>query len=146
MPEQPAPQPGPPPGPVPGEQPPGGTQPPGDWWGDAPASASAIPGQPPMGPAPMEMPTGPARTDPKAIWGLVLSIVGLLVCGVVLQPIAIVLGFLSRKSIRESYGALKGDGLAIAAIVIGIIGFILSVIVLVTVLSDPDFLDQIDNG
>jgi hypothetical protein len=76
-----------------------------------------------------------------AIGSLVCAIVGLLVCGVVLEPVAIVLGFVARNRIRQSNGMLKGEGLALAGIVVGIVGFVLAVIVFFVLLSNPDLFD-----
>jgi hypothetical protein len=60
----------------------------------------------------------------------VCGIVGLLLCGVVLGPVAIYLGIQAKKEIRSSDGRLKGEGLATAGIVMGVIaliGFIISI-------------------
>ena len=72
----------------------------------------------------------PATTAGKATGALVCGIVGLLLCGVVLGPVAIYLGTQAKKEIRSSDGRLKGEGLATAGIVMGVIaliGFIISI-------------------
>ena len=102
-------------------------------------SGYGTPGAAPgWGPPPWAQP----RTDGKAIGALVCAIVGLLVCGVILEPLAIGLGLAARKSIRQSGGLLKGDGMATAAIVIGIIGLVLSVVMLFVLMANPDLLDN----
>ncbi|MFQ5806917.1 MAG: DUF4190 domain-containing protein [Phycisphaerae bacterium] len=57
-----------------------------------------------------------------AIASLVVGIVGLPTpCGVPLGLLAIFLGVYARMKIEESRGALSGNGLAIAGIVLGVI-------------------------
>jgi hypothetical protein len=56
----------------------------------------------------------------------VLSIAGLpLICcwiGIVGSVLGIVFGVIARRKIRESGGMLTGDGLALAGMIIGIVG------------------------
>ena len=71
------------------------------------------------------------RTDGLAIAALVIGIISL-VCsffclGVVLGPTAAIMGFISRQRIATSGGMLGGGALAVAGLVLGIIGFIASV-------------------
>jgi type II secretory pathway pseudopilin PulG len=68
---------------------------------------------------------GARRTNGLAVASLVLSIVWL---GGVGSLLAIIFGFQARRQIRESAGKQGGDGLAIAGLVIGIIGLLLSVL------------------
>ncbi len=70
----------------------------------------------PAYPAAVPMPT--ARTEPLAIWSLVLSLVGLFCCGFVFGAIGVVCGHLALSKIgREP--ALQGRPMAIAGLVIG---------------------------
>jgi hypothetical protein len=72
----------------------------------------------------------PAKTSPLAIISLVTGIVGLLCCNYfVLSIAAIVTGFIGRKQIRESGGTQKGDGMAKAGFILGIVGIVLGIIV-----------------
>jgi hypothetical protein len=80
------------------------------------------------------------RTDPLAIGALVSAIVGvvlLLLCiGIFGTIAAIPMGFISRKRIRESGGALQGEGLALAGAIIGIVataGYLLLLVLIVAV-------------
>jgi ABC-type phosphate transport system permease subunit len=73
----------------------------------------------------------PAITSSKATGALVCGIIGLLVCGVILGPVAIYLGTQAKREIGLSNGRLKGEGMATAGIVMGIIaiiGFVISII------------------
>ena len=81
-----------------------------------------------------------------AIGAFVCSIVGQLCLGIVLEPVAIVLAVMARRRIRASHGALKGDGLAVAAIVIGIVGLLLAIVGLIIIISNPDAFDNIFSG
>ena len=58
-------------------------------------------------------------TNTKAVWSLVLGIVGLICCGI-LSIVALVLGLSARKEIDAS--GQGGRGLATAGIVLGAIG------------------------
>lgn len=63
--------------------------------------------------------------------------------GIVLAPLAVVFGVRARRTIGTSNGWRTGDGLAVAGIVLGVIGIVISVVYLVFVLSNPDFLPDL---
>lgn len=86
---------------------------------------------------------GPPRTEGTAIGSLVCAVVGLLLCGIILEPVAIILGFQARKKIRTSNGALKGEGLALAGIVIGFVGLALAIVGIIILVNNPDFIDNL---
>jgi hypothetical protein len=71
------------------------------------------------------------RTDGLAITALIFgiaSIVCTVAClGIVLGPAAAIMGFIGRQRITSSGGAVGGGGLALAGIILGIVGFVLSV-------------------
>jgi len=74
------------------------------------------------------------KTDPYAIWSLIFGL--LIPCCTALTGVpALVLGITSKKRISESKGTLKGDGMATAGIILGIIGIILFVTVIILRLS-----------
>lgn len=62
---------------------------------------------------------------------MVCGIVGLLFFGVVLGVVAIVLGVQSRAVIRQQPLTFKGDGVAIAGIVLGIFDVVAFVVIMV---------------
>ena len=70
----------------------------------------------------------PARTSQKAIWSLVLGILGLLCCGFFAGIPAIVLGKMAQKEIDASGGAQTGRGLATAGFVLGILAVVWGVV------------------
>lgn len=73
------------------------------------------------------MPNG-QRTNENAIASLVLSIIGILICGLC-APIALFLGIKARKEIFLSEGRETGDGMATAGIWISSIAMSIMVIV-----------------
>jgi hypothetical protein len=74
-------------------------------------------------------------TPGKAIASLILSIVGILFCPYIFSVVGLVLGYMVRGEIRRAGGALGGEGLALAGIIISWAGlavwtlFFLAVIV-----------------
>lgn len=93
-------------------------QPRGGYGGGAPPNYP----YPPPPQMPQAMFTPPPSNDGKAIASLVLGILSLVGCFGALAGIpAIILGFMSRRDIAKSGGAIGGDGLAIGGIVTGIL-------------------------
>jgi hypothetical protein len=93
--------------------------------------ASAPPGYPP----PMYPPAAgyrPASTSGLAIASLVLSLVG--GCGIG-SVLAIILGNRAKREIRYSHGALTGEGMATAGVIIGWVGIAGLVIYLVFIVG-----------
>jgi len=70
----------------------------------------------PQQPAPASAST---RTEPLAIWGLVLSILSWFGCLFLTVIPAIICGHVARSRIKKSNGALTGMNMAIAALIIG---------------------------
>jgi peptidyl-prolyl cis-trans isomerase B (cyclophilin B) len=79
-----------------------------------------------------------------AIIALVLAIAGFIVCGIFLSPLAAYLGYRVRNQIDRT-GA-QGRGLATAAIVVGIVGFLLNLVVVIVVITSPDFLSDLEGA
>jgi hypothetical protein len=61
------------------------------------------------------------QNDGMAIASLVIAIVSLCPCLTFGGPVAIYLGWSSRNKIENSRGALRGEGLALGGLIIGII-------------------------
>jgi hypothetical protein len=68
------------------------------------------------------------RSSQKAVWALVLGILGLICCGYLAGIPALILGLSAKKDIAVSGGALTGRGMAQAGIVLGIIAIVVGVI------------------
>ena len=71
------------------------------------------------------------RTDGLAIGALIAGILSLVcffpIClGIILGPAAAIMGFISRQRIAASAGTVGGGGMALAGLILGIVGFIAS--------------------
>lgn len=85
--------------------------------------------------------TGQQQTDGKAVTSLVLGIMGLTILSFIAGIPAIILGHLSRKSIRESMGRLKGDGMALAGLIMGYISLAaIPMILIIAAIAIPNLL------
>jgi hypothetical protein len=79
------------------------------------------------------------KTDSGAVASLVIGAVSLI--GLVFPPLlaagiaAILIGWVARKRIARSGGELKGKGIAIAGMVLGVLGSLLSLVFPVFVIS-----------
>ncbi len=116
-------------------------------YGQAPQGPPAY-GQAPQGPPAYGQPaygygyTQQPRTNGKAMWAMIVGIVSILFCylGVLIGPVAIVLGVLGKKDIKNSNGAETGEGMATAGLVTGIIGTVIwlgvDVLGIIAVLND----------
>jgi putative exporter of polyketide antibiotics len=71
------------------------------------------------------------KTNQKAIWSLVLGILGLVCCGFITGIPALILGNIAKKEIAASGGAETGTGMAQAGFVLGIISIALGVLTLI---------------
>ena len=83
-------------------------------------------------------PPMPAKTNGFAIASLILGISSIVLCccylGAITGPLAVVFGFLAKNKIRNSGGTEKGDGLALAGIITGFVGFGIFVLFIVLAL------------
>jgi hypothetical protein len=73
-------------------------------------------------------PTPAPANNGLAIASLVASILGVTIVPTVGSIIGVILGYVARNQIRESGGAVGGEGLAKAGIIIGWVGIGLTVI------------------
>ncbi len=83
------------------------------------------------------------RTDGLGIGALVTGILGL-VCsiaclGVLLGPAAATMGLISRHRIASSAGTIGGGGIALWGVILGTVGFFVSVAWLVLLWQDASF-------
>jgi len=127
-------RPGEPPPPAEGSPPP--PPPPNPW--QAPPPAYGQPGAP----------VGSA-TNQKATWALILGILGPLCCGVFTAIPALILGIMARKEVNASGGRQTGGGMAIAGIILGIVGIVVSVLFVVFwgyVITTPEFQEGFQEG
>lgn len=74
---------------------------------------------------------GGGQQNQKALWSMILGIVGLVCCGLFTAIPAIILGHMGKKEIDASGGAQSGRGMAQAGFILGIIGTVLTVVGLI---------------
>jgi hypothetical protein len=72
-------------------------------------------------------------TNGLAIASLVLSLLGLFFVGSIL---GIIFGFVARSQIRQSGGMQKGDGMALAGIIIGFATLVITLIVIIALAAN----------
>jgi apolipoprotein N-acyltransferase len=71
----------------------------------------------------------PQQTSPLAIVSLVLGVLGVPCCAFfVLGIAAVVTGLLARRQIDTSQGRLKGNGMAMAGVVLGVVSILVSLV------------------
>jgi hypothetical protein len=83
---------------------------------------AAAPAVPPVQPGAVPM-SSVAKTEPLAIWSLVLSLVGLFCCGFVVGIGGVVCGHLALSKLQGE-PQLQGRGLAIAGLIIGYLAIV----------------------
>jgi hypothetical protein len=103
----------------------------GGGFAPSPPPAGYVP-PPPVGYAPAGAGVVGPRTDGLAIGALIsgiLAVVCFWAClGLILGPAAAIMGFISRQRIAASGGTIAGGGLALAGMILGIVGFVLTCI------------------
>src|SRR5438552_1987778 len=93
-------------------------------------------------PPPPAVPQTVPRTPTVAIWSLVLAILSFF-CGWLLTAIpAVICGHVARSKIRKSGGALRGEGIATAGLILGYIALVLGVMGIPLLVSMPGFPPQ----
>lgn len=91
--------------------------------------------------APPPLFTGEAITDGKAMASLILGVLALTVLWILAGIPAIILGHMSRSSIKKSLGRLKGEGMALAGLIMGYLSVAaLPFILIIAAIAIPNFL------
>lgn len=75
-----------------------------------------------------EMTEGAKQTAGVATASLILGILGLVCIGPVAAIPAVICGHMARKKIRNSQGALQGDGMALAGLIMGYVGIVVAIV------------------
>ncbi len=89
------------------------------------------PPPPPPGTPPYGAPGQPAPTNQKAVWSLVLGILGLVCCGFITGIPALILGRSAQAEITAT--GQGGAGMAKAGVILGIIAIVWGLISLILV-------------
>lgn len=75
----------------------------------------------------------------RAVWSLALGLASVLGCGLITGIPAMTLGHAARRDVRLAGGARRGRGLAGAGFLLGLVGTVLSVVLVVFLLERSDF-------
>ncbi|MEJ7633430.1 DUF4190 domain-containing protein [Aeromicrobium sp.] len=73
----------------------------------------------------------PPQQNKKALWSMILGILGLLCCGFFTGIPALILGNQAKKEIAASGGSQTGGGMATAGVILGIVAIVFGVISLI---------------
>ena len=71
---------------------------------------------------------GVPQQNKKALWAMILGILGLVCCGFFTGIPALILGNQAKQEIAQSGGTQTGDGMAKAGVILGIISIVLGVL------------------
>jgi len=95
----------------------------------------------PLGPPPSFLTNVETRTDGKAIGSLVCGILSLTIFSCLTGIPAIILGHMSRAAIQKSMGRLKGEGMALAGLVMGYVSLVaLPILLIIATIAIPSVL------
>jgi type II secretory pathway pseudopilin PulG len=84
--------------------------------------------------------TGPQQTDGKAVGSLILGILSFLAPILCSIP-AVILGHISRSQIRKSMGRLKGEGMALAGLIMGYMSVaFIPILLIIAAIAIPNLL------
>ncbi|MHB8894010.1 MAG: DUF4190 domain-containing protein [Candidatus Geothermincolia bacterium] len=75
----------------------------------------------------------PLPVDGMAIASLVAGIVAWVFCPVIAAVLAVVFGYIAKRNIKESNGALGGEGFATAGIILGFVHLGLTLLVVIAI-------------
>ena len=81
-----------------------------------------------------------AKTSAQAIWSLVLGILSFLCFGLFTGIPAVICGHVARSNIRKSQGALTGGGMALAGLILGYIGIVVTTLGILAAIAIPNFM------
>jgi len=88
----------------------------------------------------------PAKTNQKAVWSMILGILGLVCCGLFAGIPALILGNIAKNEIASSGGAQTGDGMAKAGVILGIIAIAISVLSIILLALGAFTLDSFNTS
>jgi hypothetical protein len=94
--------------------------------------AGSVPPPPGYQPPPAPGGYGAApEQNKKALWSMILGIVGLVCCGIFAGIPALILSSLAKKEIAASGGQQTGSGMATAGLVLGILSVVSTIITII---------------
>jgi hypothetical protein len=92
--------------------------------------------------------TAEATTSKGAVWSLVMGILGLMCLGPLGGIPAIVCGHVARGKIAKSGGALQGEGLALAGLIMGYVATAMAIVIvpMMAAIAIPSFVKARDTS
>jgi hypothetical protein len=110
----------------------------------APALVAAHPSAP-VAPTHIAMAPATPKTNPMALWAMILGIISLVpCCWAILGTVSIVLGIVALVQLKKAPQE-TGTGFAIAGIVLGAISLLLAIVMAVIVMTQPEFFKNLPN-
>lgn len=87
-----------------------------------------------------------AKTSAHAIWSLVLGILSFICFGFFAGIPAVICGHVARSKIRQSQGTLSGGGMALAGLILGYVGLVVTTIGILAAILIPNFIAYKDKA
>jgi len=87
-----------------------------------------------------------AKTSALAIWSLVLGLVSLLCLGILAGVPAVICGHIARSKIKQSEEGMGGSGIALAGLILGYIGTVITTLGMVIAITIPALIGHADKA
>lgn len=93
----------------------------------------------------------PPKTNGMSIASLVLGIIGVVTSccyiGIIPGILSLIFGIISKKRIKDSNGREKGDGLAIAGIILSIVAIVFAIYAIINlIINGPEIFRKMDEA
>ena len=86
------------------------------------------------------------KTSALAIWSLILGILSFICFGFFAGIPAVICGHIARSKIKQSQGALTGGGMALAGLILGYVGLVVTTIAVIGAIMVPNFIAYKDKA
>jgi type II secretory pathway pseudopilin PulG len=87
-----------------------------------------------------------AKTSALAVWSMILGIMSFLCFGFLAGIPAVICGHMARSKIRQSQGTLTGGGMALAGLILGYIGIVITTLGILAAIAIPNFIAYRDKA
>jgi type II secretory pathway pseudopilin PulG len=81
-----------------------------------------------------------AKTSALAVWSMILGIMSFLCFGFLAGIPAVICGHMARSKIRQSEGTMTGSGMALAGLILGYIGIVITTLGILAAIAIPNFI------
>jgi hypothetical protein len=85
------------------------------------------------------------RKSGLAIFSLILGILSILVLGFIAAIPGIITGHMARSRAKNNPAVYGGSGMALAGLILSYLGLLLSIAAVVFMMSNPDFMEALQN-